>query len=152
MRHEIQHRRRVFSGSKFEGLFGFCRALRVGDYVHVSGTAPIKDGKTHFPGDASAQARCCFEIIEAALNELGATRDDVIRTRMFLTRISDWQEVGAVHAEFFAAAQPASTMIGVAELIDPEWLVEIEAEAYAPLPQAEDYEFDVLSAAAPVPS
>lgn len=123
---------RVFSGSKFETLFGFCRAIRVGDYIHVSGTAPIKDGKTAGVGDPARQARRCFEIIEEALKSFGADRRHVIRTRMFLTRIEDWQQVGAVHAEFFADVRPAATMVGVSKLIDPDWLVEIEAEAYFP--------------------
>ncbi len=127
-----QSKQRVFSGSKFEKLFGFCRAIRVGDYIHVSGTAPIKDGKTAGVGSATLQSRRCFEIIEAALKEFGADRHHVIRTRMFLTRISDWQEVGAVHAEFFADVQPAATMVETSGLIDPEWLVEIEADAYFP--------------------
>jgi enamine deaminase RidA (YjgF/YER057c/UK114 family) len=123
----------VFSGSKFESLFGFCRAVRVGDYIHISGTAPILDGKPAFPGDAGAQARRCFEIIEAALKEFGADRRHVIRTRMFLTNIAaDWQKVGTVHAEFFSEVRPAATMVGTSALIDPEWLVEIEADAYYP--------------------
>ncbi|HEY0566443.1 MAG TPA: RidA family protein [Terriglobales bacterium] len=122
----------VFSGSKFESLFGFSRAIRVGDYIHVSGTAPILDGKPAYPGDPGAQARRCFEIIESALKELGADRRHVIRTRMFLTRISDWQAVGAAHAEFFSDVRPAATMVETSGLIDPEWLVEIEADAYFP--------------------
>ncbi len=123
---------RVFSGSKFETLFGFCRAVRVGEYIHVSGTAPIKDGKTDGVGDPAIQARRCFAIIEAALKKFGADRRNVIRTRMFLTRIEDWQQVGSVHAEFFADVRPAATMVGISRLIDPDWLVEIEAEAFFP--------------------
>lgn len=122
----------AFSGSKFESLFGFSRAIRVGDYIHVSGTAPVLDGKTAGIGDPAAQSRRCFEIIEAALKEFGADRRHVIRTRMFLTRITDWQAVGAVHAEFFADVKPAATMVGTSELIDPEWLIEIEADAWFP--------------------
>jgi enamine deaminase RidA (YjgF/YER057c/UK114 family) len=131
---------RVFSGSKFETLFGFCRALRVGDYIYVSGTAPIKDGKTAGVGDPAVQTRRCFEIIEEALKSFGADRSHVIRTRMFLTRIEDWQQVGAVHAEFFADVRPVATMVEVSKLIDPDWLVEIEAEAFFPdvEPQAYD--------------
>jgi enamine deaminase RidA (YjgF/YER057c/UK114 family) len=129
-------KRHAFSGSKFEKLFGFCRAIRVGDYIHVSGTAPILDGKPAAPGDPAAQARRCFEIIEAALQEFGADRRHVIRTRMFLTRISDWQQVGAAHAEFFSEVQPAATMVEVSGLIDPEWLVEIEADAFYPALEA----------------
>lgn len=129
---QANNKKHVFSGSKYEALFGFSRAVRVGDYIHVSGTAPVLDGKTAGVGDPAAQARRCFEIIESALKEYGADRSHVIRTRMFLTRISDWQQVGAVHSEFFADVKPAATMVGTSELIDPEWLVEIEADAYFP--------------------
>lgn len=125
-------KKHAFSGSKFESLFGFSRAVRTGDYIHVSGTAPVLDGRTAGIGDPAAQARRCFEIIESALKEFGANRNHVVRTRMFLTRILDWQAVGAVHAEFFAGISPAATMVGTSELIDPEWLVEIEADAYFP--------------------
>lgn len=125
-------KKHAFSGSKFESLFGFSRAIRVGDYIHVSGTAPVLDGETAGIGDPTAQSRRCFEIIESALKEFGADRSHVIRTRMFLTRIADWQAVGAIHAEFFAEVKPAATMVGISELIDPEWLVEIEADAYFP--------------------
>ncbi|MEO8724483.1 MAG: RidA family protein [Acidobacteriaceae bacterium] len=125
-------KKHAFSGSKFESLFGFSRAVRTGDYIHVSGTAPVLDGRTAGIGDPAAQARRCFEIIESALKEFGANRNHVVRTRMFLTRILDWQAVGAVHAEFFAGINPAATMVGTSELIDPEWLVEIEADAYFP--------------------
>ena len=128
-------KQRAFSGSRFESLFGFCRAIRVGDYIHVSGTAPILEGKPAYPGDAQSQARRCFEIIESALKEFEADRRNVIRTRMFLTNINDWQAVGAAHAEFFADVQPAATMVGTSALIDPEWLVESEADAYFPSPQ-----------------
>jgi enamine deaminase RidA (YjgF/YER057c/UK114 family) len=121
---------RVFSGSQYEPLFGFCRAVRTGDFIHVSGTAPIKDGKTDGVGDPAQQARRCFQIIEEALKDFGADRHNVIRTRMFLTRIEDWKQVGAVHAEFFADVRPAATMVEVSKLIDPDWLVEIEAEAF----------------------
>ena len=121
-----------FSGSPFESLFGFCRAIRVGDYIHVSGTAPIQDGKTAGGDDTAAQARRCFEIIESALRSFGADRRNVVRTRMFLTRIDDWKAVGQVHAEYFGEVRPASTMVEVSRLIDPEWLVEIEADAYFP--------------------
>ncbi len=123
---------RVFSRSKYEPLFGFCRAVRVGDYIHVSGTAPIEEGRGTAVGDAARQARRCFQIMEAALQGFGAGRQHVVRTRMFLTRIGDWQQVGAVHAEFFRDVQPAATMVEVSGLIDPEWLVEIEADAYFP--------------------
>ena len=123
-------RRDVRSASPYEKLFGFCRALRVGDRVLVAGTAPIgDDGQTVAPGDAAVQARRCFEIIVRALERLGATPNDVVRTRMFLTHIDDWEAVGRVHGEVFGEAAPVATMVGVSRLIDPDWRVEIEAEA-----------------------
>jgi enamine deaminase RidA (YjgF/YER057c/UK114 family) len=123
-------RRDVRSASPFEELFGFCRATRIGDRVLVAGTAPIgDDGRTVAAGDAEAQARRCFEIIGKALAQLGAGYGDVVRTRMFLTHIEDWEVVGRVHGEYFRDTRPVATMVGVARLIDPDWRVEIEAEA-----------------------
>lgn len=120
----------VSSGSPYEPVIGFSRAVRVGDVVAVGGTAPIGvDGKTVGPGDPAAQARRCFEIIRGALAEAGAGLGDVVRTRIYLTRIEDWEAVGRVHAEFFRDVRPASTIVQVATLIDREWLVEIEADA-----------------------
>lgn len=120
----------VSSGSPFEPRIGFSRAVRVRNIVSVSGTAPIgPDRKTVGPGDPSAQARRCLEIIRSALESAGSSLSDVVRTRIYLTRISDWEKVGEVHGEFFRNVRPASTMIQVAGLIDPEWLVEIEADA-----------------------
>jgi enamine deaminase RidA (YjgF/YER057c/UK114 family) len=96
----------------------------------VSGTAPLDpEGRTVAPGDPAAQARRCLEIIDEALSKLGARLDDVIRTRTLLTRIEDWQAVGRVHGEFFRDIRPANTVIQVARFIDPEWLVEFEADA-----------------------
>jgi enamine deaminase RidA (YjgF/YER057c/UK114 family) len=129
---EVEHtmRKRISSGSPFEATVGFSRAVRVGNRVAVAGTAPIAPGGgTAGPGDPAAQARRCFEIIQAALEEAGATLDDVIRTRSYLTRADDWQAVAAVHGEFFGEVRPASTMVVVAGLLDPDWRVEIEAEA-----------------------
>lgn len=123
-------RRRVSSASPYEALFGFCRALRLGDSVWVAGTAPIgPDGETVGPGDPEAQARRCFEICEQALAALGAGLRHVVRTRMMLTRIEDWEVIGRVHGEFFRQAPPVSTMVQVAGLIDPQWLIEVEVEA-----------------------
>lgn len=120
----------ITSGSPFEAAVGFSRAVRVGDRVEVAGTAPIgTDGKTAGPGDPAMQTRRCLEIIQAALEEAGASLDDVVRTRTYLTRAEDWEAVGRVHGEFFGTARPASTMVVVAALLDPEWCVEIEAEA-----------------------
>ena len=124
----MTERRRVSSGSPFEATIGFSRAVRVGNRVVVSGTAPVwPDGSC--PDDAPVQARRCFEIIAAALEELGAGLDDVVRTRMFLTSAADADAVGAVHGEVFGAARPAATMVVVAALLDPRWKIEIEAEA-----------------------
>ncbi|MGB8648435.1 MAG: RidA family protein [Anaerolineae bacterium] len=125
-------RKRVSSGSPYEPAIGFARAMRAGQVISVSGTAPIgPDGKTVGVGDPAAQARRCLEIIHAALEQLDSGMMDVIRTRIYLTRAEDWQVVGRVHGEFFGAIRPASTMVVVAQLLDPEWRVEMEADAIA---------------------
>jgi enamine deaminase RidA (YjgF/YER057c/UK114 family) len=121
-------RRRVSSGSPFEPTIGFSRAVRVGDRVIVSGTAPIWPDGSCDP-DVGGQARRCLEIIETALAEAGATFRDVVRTRMYLTRVEHADAVGRAHGEVFADVRPAATMIVVAGLLDPRWCVEIEAEA-----------------------
>ncbi len=121
-------RRRASSGSPFEATIGFSRAVREGSRVLVSGTAPIwPDGSC--PDDAGVQARRCIEIIGSALEDLGAGLADVVRTRMFLCRAEDADAVGAAHAEAFGTTRPAATMVVVAALLDPRFLVEIEAEA-----------------------
>ena len=119
---------RVSSGSPFEGSFGFSRAVRTGDRVLVSGTAPIWPGG-ECPDDPALQARRCLEIIAAALEEAGSGLEQVVRTRIFITAPSYAEAVGAVHGELFAAVRPAATMVVVAGLLDPRWMVEIEAEA-----------------------
>lgn len=127
----MSERERVSSGSPFESTIGFSRAVRVDRRVLVSGTAPVwPDGSC--PSDADAQTRRCFEIIGAALAELGTGLADVVRTRMFLTSADDAAAVGAVHGEVFGAVRPAATMVVVAALLDPRWKVEIEAEAIVP--------------------
>lgn len=124
------HRRNVSTGSPYEPIIGFSRAVRIGNFIAVGGTAPIgPDGKTVGAGDPAAQTRRCLEIIEHALEQAGARLDDVIRTRTFLTRIEDWEAVGRVHGEIFGDIRPASTMIQASRFIDPGWLVEIEADA-----------------------
>lgn len=123
-------RRLVSSGSPYEGQIGFSRAVRVGDRVFVSGTAPIgPDGATVGLNDASAQARRCLAIIVKAIEDLGGSARDVVRTRTYLVRASDWKDVGFAHGEVFADVRPASTMVVCGGLLDPDWLVEIEAEA-----------------------
>ena len=121
-------RRTVSSGSPYEPVMGYSRAVRIGDRVIVAGTAPIWPDGSCDP-DPAAQARRCLEIILAALAEAGAAASDVVRTRMFVTDAAYADEVGRVHGEVFAAVRPASTMVAVAALIDPRWKVEIEAEA-----------------------
>jgi len=121
-------RRTVSSGSPFETTIGFSRAVRAGDRVVVSGTAPVWADGSCDP-DPAVQARRCLEIIEAALEQAGATRTDVVRTRTYLVDRRDWEAVGAVHGEVFRETRPASTMIIVAGLLDARWKVEIEAEA-----------------------
>ena len=129
-------RRRVSSGSPYEPVVGFSRAVRVGDRVLVSGTAPVWADGSCDP-DPAAQARRCLEIVEAALREARATIADVVRTRTYLVDRGDWETVGRVHGEVFGATRPASTMVVVAGLLDPRWRVEIEAEAVVPAESAE---------------
>ena len=129
----MSERQHVASGSPFEAAIGFSRAVRAGDRVLVSGTAPVwPDGSC--PPDAGVQARRCFEIIEAALGEAGASLADVVRTRIYLTSTADADAVSAVHGELFGATRPAATMVVVAGLLDPAWRVEIEAEAVVAAP------------------
>ena len=123
-------RQNVSSGSKYEPVIGFSRAVRIGRIIAVGGTAPIgPDGKTAGAGDPAAQTRRCIEIIRIALEKAGAGLENVIRTRCFFTRREDWEAIGKAHGEAFGAIRPASTMAVVAGFIDPEWLVEVEADA-----------------------
>ena len=121
-------RRRVASGSPYEATIGFSRAVRVGDRVVVSGTAPIMPDGSVDP-DPAAQSRRCFEIVARALAEAGATVPDVVRTRMYLVDVADAGAIGAVHGSVFGDVRPASTMIVVAGFLDPRWKVEVEVEA-----------------------
>jgi enamine deaminase RidA (YjgF/YER057c/UK114 family) len=123
-------RQLVSSGSPFEPRLGISRAVRVGSWISVSGTAPLgPDGRTVGRGDPAAQMRRCLEIVEAALEQGGASLADVVRTRTLLTRIDDWEAVTRVHGEVFGSIRPANTVMQVVRFIDPEWLVEIEADA-----------------------
>lgn len=121
-------RRRVSSGSPFEPRVGFSRAVRVGERVLVSGTAPVWPDGSCDP-DPANQARRCLAIILAALAELGGRPADVVRTRTYLVDRNDWESIGRAHGEIFGEIRPASTMVVVAGLLDPRWKVEIEAEA-----------------------
>jgi enamine deaminase RidA (YjgF/YER057c/UK114 family) len=121
-------RRQARSGSPYEETIGFSRAVRLGSTVAVSGTAPVwPDG--HVDPDPAVQARRCWEIVVAALAELGAGVDDVVRTRQYVVSGEVAETVGAVHGEVFGDVRPASTMVVVAGLLDPRWLVEVEADA-----------------------
>lgn len=120
--------KRVSSGSPFEDRIGFSRAVRIGDRVLVSGTAPIWPDGGCDP-DPYAQAKRCLEIVAGALKDAGASLDDVVRTRMYLVDANDAEPISRAHREAFANVRPAATMVVVAGLLDPRWRVEIEAEA-----------------------
>jgi len=126
----VSNRIAVSTGSPYEPIIGISRAVRIGNIVAVAGTAPLgPDGKTVAPGDAAAQARRCFEISRDALQQLGATLHDVIRTRIILTRMDDWEAVAAVHGEFFRDIRPVNTIMQIDRFIDPTWLIETEVDA-----------------------
>ena len=123
-------RQRVRTGAPWESIVGYCRAVRVGPHISVSGTAPVgDDGNVVGVGNAYAQAKRCIERIEKALNEAGADLTDVVRTRMFVTDISQWEAIGRAHGEAFGDVLPATAMVEVSRLIDPAMLIEIEADA-----------------------
>jgi enamine deaminase RidA (YjgF/YER057c/UK114 family) len=124
------NRQNVSSGSPYEPLIGISRAVRIGDFISISGTAPIgPDGETVGIGDPRLQANRCIEIIREALRKAGADLNDVIRTRLILTRIDDWKVVAEVHGEYFKDIRPACTILEVSRFVNSEWLVEIEADA-----------------------
>ena len=126
----MANRKLVSSGSPYEPIIGISRAVRLGNIIAVAGTAPLgPDGKTVGLGDPAAQARRCFEITRLALEQLGASLQDVVRTRVMLTRIEDWQAVAQVHGEFFRDIRPVSTIVQVSRFIDPDWLIETEVDA-----------------------
>ncbi|MGH9378785.1 MAG: RidA family protein [Terriglobia bacterium] len=123
-------RNKIFSGTPWEPLVGYARAVQVGEVVYVSGTTGTDpSGKVLAPGDVYAQSAQAIRNIENALKRLGLGLEHVVRTRIYLTPIDRWQEVAKAHAEFFGQIHPATTLVGVARLIDPEMLVEIEATA-----------------------
>lgn len=120
---------RAFSGSLYEPAYGFCRAVRLGDRIEVAGTAPIPPDGESTADSAFDQMLRCGEIVLAAIEELGGTANDVVRTRMFITDPADADEIGRAHKTLFGDASPASTMVVVAALLDPSWKVETEAVA-----------------------
>ena len=122
-------RQLISSGSPFEKPIGFSRAVRVGNAIAVSGTAPIAPGGgTAYPGDLYRQTRTCLEIIKDAIEKAGGRLEDVIRTRIMLVDINRWQDAARAHGEFFGDIRPASTFVQVSRFIDADWLVEIEAD------------------------
>ena len=121
---------RLSSGGPWEELIGYSRAVRVGPTVHVSGCTSVVDGEVRHEGDAYGQAVQALQVVAAALAHFGASLDDVVRSRIYVTDISRWEEVGRAHGEAFAVARPAATMVEVSRLIDPRLLVEIEVEAW----------------------
>jgi enamine deaminase RidA (YjgF/YER057c/UK114 family) len=126
---QVAKRQLVSSGSPYEPIIGFSRAVRVGTIVAVGGTAAGSAGKPVAVGDPAAQTRAILEIIGKALEDAGASLKDVIRTRIYLVDVAHWEAVGRVHGEFFGDIRPASTMLEVSGFINPDWLVEIEADA-----------------------
>ena len=123
-------RKNITYNQPLEKQIGFSRAVRIGNIIAVSGTAPIaKDGTVHAPGDAYGQAKRCLEIINDVLGKAGAGLKDIVRTRIYLKNVSDWEAVAKAHGEFFSSIQPACTFVEVSGFINPEWLVEIEADA-----------------------
>ena len=118
-------RQNISGGSAYEPTIGFSRAVRVGNSVHLSGTGPVGADNE----DAAGQTRRIFDLARQALGKAGARIDDVVRTRMYLTHLEDWEAVGRVHAEFFPQNRPAATMVVVAALLDPRWRIDIEMDA-----------------------
>jgi enamine deaminase RidA (YjgF/YER057c/UK114 family) len=122
-------RRQISSGSPYESVMGYCRAVRVGDHVYVAGTAPIMEAGADPPQHAYGQTRRCLDIVAKALADAGAGLEHVVRTRIYLVRREDFEEVARAHGEAFSAIRPVNTTVVVGELIDPRWLLEIEVDA-----------------------
>lgn len=121
---------RTFTNTPWEATVGYCRALRAGNHIYVTGTAPVnEDGSTHAPGDPYAQAKRCLEIVQRALADLGAGVENVVRTRMYVTDIDSFEDFGRAHREVFEHHPPCTTMVEVSALVEPDMLIEIEVDA-----------------------
>ncbi len=127
------------SGAPWEHAVGYSRAVRVGQVVEVSGTTAVQEGEVCYPGNAYLQAKLVLAIIQEVLHRAGASLQDVVRTRIYTTDISLWEDIGRAHGEYFAAVKPACTMVEVNALIDPDLVVEIEATAVIPATQADSW-------------
>lgn len=123
---------RVSSGAEWEDKVGYCRAVRIGQTIEVSGTTSVRDGKIIGVGDMYTQTKTCFDIIIKAIEEAGGKKEHIVRTRMFLTDLSQWEEAGRAHGEYFKDIKPASTLLKVAGLIHEDMLIEVEATAIIP--------------------
>lgn len=126
----MSSRRNHLTGARWEPIVGYSRAVRVGDLIEVSGTVSLKDGEPYGVGNMRIQTHRILEIIEESLQALDASRKDIIRTRMYVTDISQWEDAAREHGRFFEGIQPATSMVEVSRLIDPAFLIEIEATAY----------------------
>ncbi len=123
-------RKNITYGQKLEKLIGFSRAVRIGNVIAVTGTAPIaQDGSVSNPGDVYGQAKRCLEIVKDVIEQAGGSLSDVIRTRILLTEMNTWKDAAKAHGEFFSEIMPACTFVEVSRFINPEWLIEIEADA-----------------------
>jgi enamine deaminase RidA (YjgF/YER057c/UK114 family) len=124
------HRQQVSTGAPWEPVVGYSRAIRIGNIIEVSGTTSMKDGKVYAPHDPGEQTRYILQIIRESLETLGASLEDVTRTRIFVTDVKDWEVIARAHGELFSSIRPACSMVGVKELIEPGLVVEIEASAF----------------------
>jgi enamine deaminase RidA (YjgF/YER057c/UK114 family) len=122
------------SGAPWEETIGYSRLVKIGPRIEVAGTTSVVDGVVVGKGDAGAQMRCILEKISKALEVAGSSLEDVVRTRIYTTDISQWEAIGRVHGEFFGKIKPVATMIGISALIDPDMIIEVEAEAFSSLP------------------